>query len=213
MEDSMTMPIWARCRRLAGSLCRVTLARLRAGAGGFYSEDDFWQDLFLEFWSLLGRWRARHGPPPWPGPLEEEFLQEWRGALWGGGRRVTRRAPQRLWALREVPLAPDVLDLGGLDGDGEEPADATLLDAGARAALTQPDEAAAEEERGATLAELEAALWRLDLFQRQELYLRAVAGLAQPEACQALGGPGAEALPLPRRARRRWLFAARRAAR
>ena len=57
-DEAELLWLWQRGREMALRRCARTVARLRLGAGGFYEAEDFLQDLFLEFWALVRRWRA-----------------------------------------------------------------------------------------------------------------------------------------------------------
>lgn len=182
LNDDELMSLWDRARRMALAGCSGSLRSLRQGDGGFYQADDFWQDLFLDFWGLVRRW---------PGGVDADNATDlwaaWRRHLWQGGQRVLRRRPQRLWRRRERTVDPDEMAL-----DDRASADvAAALPQVALDALTEdggPEEAWAIRAREETT---ESSLWRLTATSRQALYLTAVAGLSQAEAarCLALAGP------------------------
>ncbi|MBC7256041.1 MAG: hypothetical protein H5T66_08075, partial [Chloroflexi bacterium] len=87
MEESFSegelVALWQVAWEMARRLCAGTLARLAQGEGGFYEADDFYQDLFIEFWRLVRAWQ-RHGGSA------EALWHAWRRRLWGGGRRILR---------------------------------------------------------------------------------------------------------------------------
>jgi DNA-directed RNA polymerase specialized sigma24 family protein len=165
--EEALLALWGRARQIALRRCRRTLARLRAGAGGFYGADDLEQDLFLGFWAL-----ARALP-------EEELWPAWERALWGGGLRYLQRAPQRLWARAERQMPPGALDL-----DDGEPQVAAL--GGARRGLVQEEDSWARLAALAELDALEEGLWRLRPAQRQILYLAVLRGLPAAEVARRL---------------------------
>jgi len=47
LTETQLLALWEEARRKARVWCGTTLARLRRGGGGFYQEDDFWQDRVL----------------------------------------------------------------------------------------------------------------------------------------------------------------------
>ena len=179
---------------MAARRCYDTLGRLARGEGGFYDVDDFWQDLFVEFWALAQR------PELAAATWEDEALRTaWGKALWGGGLRILRRAPQRLWrrfaARLELPVDPARLD-------GELAADAWAGDRGAEPFNDAPlaganlvgDDGPAAHEALARVAALEAGLARLSPAQRQALYLVAVEGLPASLVAARLGLSSANAV-------------------
>jgi DNA-directed RNA polymerase specialized sigma24 family protein len=182
------MAAWERAREMARRRCATSLARLRAGQGGFYTDDDLWQDLFIEFWQVWREWRASPAP-------EQELWAAWARRTWGGGRRVLQRAPQRLWAGAEATLPPSTLDLEPAAAEaGAEPT-GERLGASARETLTQPDLAPD------ALAARDA-LTSLSPLARRALYLAAVEGLPSGVVARRLrlSGPAA-ARDVLRRAR------------
>lgn len=187
--DEALLEAWERARRTALRRCRRTFARLHAGCGGFYGADDFEQDLFLEFWSL---WH-RHG-----GVADERLWAAWDATLWGGGLRILRRRPQRLWRRHEVPVAPTAFE-----GADPEPGPQAGLPAAARNRALVEREASAEVEEAEAVARLEAALRRLSPGQREVLYLLALRGLPAAEIARRLEIPSSDAVyQRARRARR-----------
>jgi len=180
------LALWQTARRVVLRSCASTLARLRAGEGGFYEAEDFWQDLFLAFWRLAKAWREA-------GPSDEADLwAAWRRALRRGGAQFLRRAPMRLWARRERPLAPQLLALEeGPQLDRRQPFAAgdpsPPLDGAALEALTQPEDAEAGHLRRACLDDLEAALWALRPGQRQVIFMATLAELPAAEVARLLG--------------------------
>ena len=186
LTEEELLALWQTARRVVLRSCASTLARLRAGEGGFYEAEDFWQDLFLAFWRLAKAWREA-------GPSDEEALwAAWRRTLRRGGARLLRRAPMRLWARRERPLAPEVLALEedpGLDrgqpfavGDPSQ-----YLDGAALESLIQPEDAETGHLRRACLDDLEAALWALRPAQRQVIFMATLAELPAAEVARLLG--------------------------
>ncbi len=192
--------LWPEARAMALRRCRDALYRLRRGDGGFYDHDDLLQDLFLEFWALLQRPEFAGLPDEALTWAHEPLRIAWSKALWGGGLRILRRAPQRLWRRFEQPCPPAWLDGGAYEpqprgqagGTPRPPQGALVGEDGARVA-----------ERVAQLAALEAALWRLRPSQRQALYMAAVQGLPAQAVAAQLGLPSAAAVRQRLRAARR----------
>jgi RNA polymerase sigma factor (sigma-70 family) len=179
--------LWREAWRLARRACHTTLARLRAGQGGFYGADDLHQDLFLGFRRLALAWAAREPRPP-----ESELWAAWRRHLWHGGARYYRRRPQRLWTGVELPLTPALLALDlADDAEGRVAADALSPDAARQ--LVQRDEATTELERNDAARELAAALRTLTAEQRRLLEMVALQGRSIAEAACALGLPPGQA--------------------
>lgn len=166
LPDDDLLALWQVAWRMARRRCAATLARLGRGEGGFYGADDLQQDLFLEFWALAAEWRAS-------GQGRAALWAAWRRRLWGGGRRVLRRAPQRLWARPEIAFDPAALD----PAEAGEPEEGLPL-RGER--LVQPEDAEATRHGLAGLEALERALWALRPVHRQVLYLAAF--LEEPPA-------------------------------
>jgi RNA polymerase sigma factor (sigma-70 family) len=202
--DEDLLALWQVARGEAMRSCARTLARLRAGEGGFYEAEDFLQDLFLAFWSLVQAWHAT-------APRDAGALwAAWRQALCRGGAHILRRAPMRLWERRERPVAPQCLaledDPAERAGEGQ---DSAPLDAAAVRALTQPEDAEAAHLSQVALEELEEGLWGLRPGQRQVIYMAALAGLPEKEVARRLGLPSgntvAQRLFLARAALRRRL--------
>ncbi len=186
---------WARARRIALRACAETLRLLSAGAGGFYDAADLEQDLFLAFWDL-----QRRLP-------DEELWPAWNRLLVHGGIRLLQRAPQRLWARAEWPVAPE-----DLSGDGA-PAAWSGLRRG-QADLVQPEDGEAQLASLAAVDELEKGLWRLRPAQRQVVYLLTLRGVSAEEVSRRLGLSGGYAAKsrLQRARRRLRLFMGRRRA-
>lgn len=176
IEHDELMALWCEGRRIAAARCMGTLGCLRRGEGGFYEVEDLWQDLFLEFWRLVVRWRGA----PSPRPLDDLWA-EWRSMLWDGGSRVLRRRPQRLWAHADKSVDRDVFALG--EGEGE---DAVGLSPTACAALVEEEEPAEALAMRSTLGAVARRLWSLGIAQRQALYLTAIVGLSADEAARCL---------------------------
>ncbi len=177
--EANLLHLWERAQRELLRCCRHTLYRLRRGDGGFYEADDFIQDWFLEFAALV---RRCHNAP------ECELWAAWHRMLWGGGLRVLRRAPQRLWSRREWLVEPNALALADA-GDAPTLADEVRLPVGALSALTQREDAQRTQTRLNALDELEAALWALTPGQRLVLYLGALEGLPAADLARCLGLP------------------------
>ncbi len=176
LSEGELVALWQVAWEMARRLCAGTLARLARGEGGFYEAEDFYQDLFIEFWRLARVWRRHDGSA-------EALWRAWRRRLWGGGRRILRRAPQRLWHNPEYPINPLEMALAG-PGDGErEPSIANIP---ALEALTQPEDAETAQARSADLQALEEALWALRPAQRQILYMAAVLETSPSEVAQML---------------------------
>jgi len=176
LTEEELIALWQVARREVLRRCGHTLARLRAGEGGFYEAEDFWQDLFLAFWRLLRKWQATT-----PGD-ERALWAAWRKFLHRGGAQILRRAPMRLWARREQPLAPQLLALEDDADEAERP-----LDPMAQEALIQAEDAEAEYLRRACLDDLEAALWALRPGQRQVIFMATLAELPAAEVARLLG--------------------------
>jgi RNA polymerase sigma factor (sigma-70 family) len=190
LTETELLRLWERAWRDAERRCARSLASLRRGAGGFYGADDFYQDLFCEFWQLVRCWRADGGD-------EAALWDAWRRILWQGGMRVLRRCPQRLWHGVERPLPPARLardatnDDGGADGhEGLIPAEA----------LVEAEDPQAVHDRLARVDALEEALWRLRPVQRQIVYMRLLRGLPEEVVARRLGLP--QGGRVSRRARR-----------
>ncbi|MHB1293926.1 MAG: RNA polymerase sigma factor [Anaerolineae bacterium] len=181
VDEQALLDLWQKARTLAAGWCRIALARLRAGQGGFYDDQDLWQDLFLEFWAVVGLWQEGEAHD------EEHLWDLWKRALRRGGLRVLKRAPQRLWVGVEEAVEPCVLALDGAEGARD--VERTPLPLAARRALTLED--SREEGSGRVeVAELAEALWRLRPLQRQTLYLGAVVGLTADQVARCLGLTG-----------------------
>mgnify|MGYP000866850243 CR=1 FL=1 len=179
MDEEELLALWRTARGMALRACARTISRLRAGEGGFYDADDLLQDLFLEFWRLVRRWRAD--------PKREvgQLWAAWRRALWHGGRTILKRAPQRLWDSPERQRDPGFFLLDA-DADPE-----TVRLAARELAYMQPLIQDEDGERTHvcedTLDGLEQALWALPVGQRQLLYLSAVAELPAEQVARCLG--------------------------
>lgn len=192
MGDDELLALWERGRRMALRHCAGTLRALRTGRGGFYDADDFWQDLFLDFYDLVGQWWA--GPEP---RCSDDLWVAWRRRLWQGGSRVLHRRPQRLWRRNELAIDP-----GELDPTTDLCAGHAVLGASCEALVDAEGPAGRHEAHVA--AELAVRrLWNLDPTSRQALYLTAVAGLSGAEAARCLNLPnGASVQVRVHRARR-----------
>ena len=181
LSEEELLALWQRARRMALPRCAWTMARLRRGDGGFYEAEDFMQDLFLEFQSLVERWRAG------PDPSEEALWLAWRRILWRGGARILRRVPQRLWDRAEQAVDPCELALGN-DFSADEaawPLSPDLL-----VALVQPEDGDGTRERLARLDALAKALWSLRPAQRQVIYMCALLELPADLVAETLGLSG-----------------------
>lgn len=174
LSDADLLCLWGQARRLALSLCAGSLQSLRRGLGGFYEEDDFLQDLFLEFWELARRWR------------DDQLWAAWRDRLRNGGYRVLHRRPQRLWHHRERRIDPAAM-AGDPLFDPERSSGTPDIDGAVLDALAERIDPAEALELRATEEEVERLLWSLDATRRQALYLTAVADLSCFEAARSLG--------------------------
>lgn len=179
-EDEIVR-LWEEAWDTARRLCARTLARLERGDGGFYGAEDLRQDLFLEFWSLLGEWRAA------PSPRAEDLWREWRRRLARGGYRVIRRRPQRLWDRAEGPVDPLVLMLDEPVDTGEDALGDRSVGPSAAAKLVQPEDALASHEALHSFDALEEALWELTPSQRQVVYMSALMDLPAKTVARCLG--------------------------
>jgi len=179
LDDDELLALWRHGRRLAGRYCRGSLARLRAGGGGFYEVDDFWQDAFLAFSQVVSEWQAPLGGSA------DDLWRRWGLALWGQGIHILRRAPQRLWsgvqstaATKEtieevVPAGPKQLERPGQPWmTGSEPA------------RRSAEQSALALDR---LDALEERLWRLRPLQRQALYMAALQHIPAGNVVARLG--------------------------
>lgn len=200
LSEREILNLWQVAWRMARRRCAATLARLARGEGGFYSADDLQQDLFLEFWALAQAWHCR-------GAGLGELWLDWRRRLWGGGRRILRRAPQRLW--RGVEWAVDPLALDPAEAQGGAPA-AAAASSGERSALVQPEDAEATRHGLSRLEALERALWALPPAQRQLIYMATLLEVPPAEVARLLALKDVQVvyrrLHLARRALRRQLL-------
>jgi len=187
-EEDLLMRAWQEARGEALKRCAGTLARLRAGDGGFYQAEDFMQDLFIEFEGLFRRWHAS------PEPDHAQLMADWRRLLWGGGIRVLRRVPQRLWSGAEWAIEPGrlALDEGALcdQGDGGATRGRPRLPRSAMDELTQSENAEASWASLTTVRELEAALFALRPLQRQVIFMSVVQALPAATVADRLGLSG-----------------------
>jgi RNA polymerase sigma factor (sigma-70 family) len=178
LSEEALLALWQRARRMALPRCAWTMARLRRGDGGFYGPEDFMQDLFLEFWSLVKRWQAE------PNPREEALWLAWRRMLWRGGARILRRVPQRLWDRPERTVDPCLLALGeGFCVDETAP----RLSPDLVEALTEPEDGEGTRERISRLDALAEALWALRPVQRQVIFMCVVLELPADLVAETLG--------------------------
>lgn len=182
-SETLLMELWEEARRKARVWCGGTLVRLRRGEGGFYQEDDLWQDLFLEFWDVVEVWRRS-------GEGREELWALWRKRLWLDGWRVIRRAPQRLWQRVERATEPAALALERPPGD--DAPDRVPLPEEAVAALRRDSDGPRALARLQRVEALERALWALPPAERQVLYLTAVEGLPADDVARCLDLPRRE---------------------
>lgn len=185
--------LWPEARRIAERRCAHNLHRLARGEGGFYDADDLLQDLFIEFWALMQRPELAEAVAAGATLADEPLRSAWSRALWGGGMRLLRRAPQRLWPRREEPMPPELLDGAMPDAD-----DAAADGLAARliqtlAELGRQDEA---ELHGALegIAALSSALARLKPASRQVFYLAMLQGLSAEAIAAQLGLNSANAV-------------------
>jgi RNA polymerase sigma factor (sigma-70 family) len=179
--------LWPAARQLAAWRCGQTLYRLARGDGGFYDADDFWQDLFLEFWGLAQR--PELATATWD---DDALRTAWGKALWGGGLRILRRAPQRLWRRFAARLEQPV-DFARLDPT-EEPDERSAADTPLSPGRFIAEDGRTAQEALARLATLEAALAQLRPAQRQALYLVAIEGLPARAVAARLGLSSANAV-------------------
>jgi len=177
LSEEALLALWQRARRMALPRCAWTMARLRRGDGGFYDPDDFMQDLFLAFWSLVERWQAE------PNPREEALWLAWQGILWRGGARILRRVPQRLWDRPERTVDPCLLALG----EGFVDETALRLSPALVEALVQPEDAEGTRERLSRLDALAEALWALRPAQRQVIFMCVILELPADLVAETLG--------------------------
>ena len=187
-EEDLLMLEWQEARGEVLKRCAGTLARLRAGDGGFYQAEDFMQDLFIEFEGLFRQWHAS------PEPDQAQLMAGWRRLLWGGGIRVLRRVPQRLWSGAEWAVEPGRLSLdeGALcdQGDGAATRGCPRLPRSAMDELTQSENAEAGRASLTALRELEAALFALRPIQRQVIFMSVVQALPAATVADRLGLSG-----------------------
>lgn len=181
LEEEAVLDLWHEAWRVARRQCARALARLRRGEGGFYGAQDFQQDLFVEFWELL----ERRGVPQ-DGDEAAALWAAWRSVLWGGGRRILRRVPQRLWEGAEWAVDPMSLALE-YDDPQEAASQGVGLPPVAREALVQAEDAEATHGRLLRVERMAAALWRLQPLQRQILYMSALRGLPAAQVARRLG--------------------------
>lgn len=184
LSEGELLALWRKAQRVVWRLCRRTILRLRWGQGGFYEENDFWQDLFLEFWRVARHWQTQTRLQP--GLQEADLWTAWRRALARGGKAILRRAPQRLWHAVEEPLDPEVLACWEV-AESVPMAAPLAADFAPARALIQPEDGEATYLRQDALDRLERALWSLPLAQRQLLYLAVVANLPATQVAHCLG--------------------------
>lgn len=192
LSQEELLPLWEKGKQIAQALCARPLLSLHRGDGGFYEADDFYQDLFLEFWELARRWQALpatrcHG----------DLWAAWRQRLRHGGDAILRRSPQRLWR-RDEPA----LDLGVF----EREAAAHGLGLATREVAFETADPEVVLERRAGQEEAEGLLGQLSATRRQALYLTAVEGLSYLQVARCLWLQDEEAV-------RRCIHRARRALR
>jgi len=180
MDEEELLALWRTARGMALRACARTISRLQAGEGGFYDADDLQQDLFLEFWRLVRRWRAD------PHRQEEQLWAAWRRALWHGGKTILKRAPQRLWDPPEQQRDPGFFTLDADIDPEPEPLVASALADGVQP-LIQAEDAERTHVCEDTLERVERALWALPVGQRQLLYMAAVAELPAEQVARCLG--------------------------
>lgn len=180
LSESDWLRLWEQASRQAKQCCRGTLMRLRRGEGGFYQADDLMQDLFIEFTALVQCWQAR-------GESEAELWTAWRDVLWGGGWRILRRAPQRLWTGVEQAIEPARLALEMGDEYAFVGVDSARLPMAGAKALVQVEDSQATQARLGLIEALADALATLSVEQRVLLYLCVVARLSAAQAAACLG--------------------------
>ncbi len=172
--------LWETGKRVAQALCARSLQALHGGEGGFYETDDFYQDLFLEFWELARRWHAGRAPR-----RHDDLWAAWRERLRHGGNVILRRSPQRLWRRDEPILDPSAFD-GATDAAAEGAPVRHGLALVAREVVLETADPEVVLERWAGQEEAEVLLSRLSTTRRQALYLTAVEGLSYLEAARCL---------------------------
>lgn len=175
MTDTITSEeaLWERAKTYIYRYCRWTLSRLRAGDGGFYDNDDFLQDLYLEFRSLLDEWQAacNQSGQATPAPDYESLFKAWANRLARGGWRVYRRAPQRLWTGVELAIDQSVTECEPNE-DSESVLSRSLLDQ-----LTTGSDSDALPLNTEVVDEVEKRLWMLKPTSRQAVYLCLLEGV------------------------------------
>ena len=175
MPDIITSEkaLWERAKKYIYRYCRWTLARLRAGDGGFYDNDDFMQDLYLEFRSLFEQWKqsAAQADPLAPDPDYGSLFTAWANRLARGGWCVYRRAPQRLWSGVELALEQSVAECE-VNEDSESLLSRSLLDQ-----LTTGSDSDALQLNTEVVDEVERRLWLLKPTSRQVVYLCLLEGV------------------------------------
>ncbi|MEN6478583.1 MAG: sigma factor-like helix-turn-helix DNA-binding protein [Anaerolineales bacterium] len=185
--------LWPEARRIAERRCAHNLHRLARGEGGFYDADDLIQDLFVEFWALMQRPELAEAVAAGATLADEPLRSAWSRALWGGGMRILRRAPQRLWSRLEKPMAPELLDGAVLDADDPAADGLAARLTQVLAELGRQDEAQLHSALE-SIAALSGALARLKPVPRQVLYLAMLQGLPAEAIAAQLGLGSANAV-------------------
>lgn len=177
--EETLIQLWEKARSIAIQCCGGTLASLRAGKGGFYQADDFFQDLFLCFRRLLTEWGSTGRPV-------DELWGAWRKRLFMQGASILQRCPQRLWHKPEITLDPLMFELYYPEEDQNRRLFGSLGTTFNRL-LTETDtpEVVCErrEHSNALLEE-----WRnLNQYERETISLYVIQGIDAEEAGKRLG--------------------------
>lgn len=171
--------LWREAWRLARVRCRQTIWRLRCGASPIYDQDDFSQDLFLDFYRLANEWAAATPRPP-----KAELWARWQRHISHGGSRIYRRPPQRLGRSIETPLPPAALTL---ELDDLAPYGVPELAKQLEVALSHEEAHDPEGDQRAAVRRFQAALWALPPGQRLLLYLSGIVGWRPARLARELG--------------------------
>jgi DNA-directed RNA polymerase specialized sigma24 family protein len=181
LEEEAILRLWDTAWQMARRRCGRTLARLRRGDGGFYGAEDFRQDLFIEFWELLERCGV-----PQDDQAQTTLWETWRSILWGGGRRILRRVPQRLWAGAEWAIDPRAMTLEYDDPRTGDDNAGAHLPASAREELVHSEDAESTRKRLHRVEHIAHALWELQPLQRQIIYMSAMRRLPAAQVARRL---------------------------
>ena len=164
--------LWDRAKKYIYRYCRWTLSRLRAGDGGFYDNDDFMQDLYLEFRSLFEQWNQAlaQAAPPATDPDYESLFTAWANCLSRGGWRVFRKAPQRLWTGVELVIDQSITECERSEED-------TPLSRSVLEQLTTESGSDSISFDTSAVDEVTRRLWLLKPTSRQAVYLCLLEGV------------------------------------